>query len=131
MLQVKFDFRLNFFNLLVDFQFTLSLSPNYSWIRARKQRKLGINLKSNLSCNIYNVYSPVPTLDNAKSFQWIWNSDIFLYNTGQLQQGKVLKNINPKVAVEFVKRAQHYVLFWFTCFQVFQNCSSLLAFSLL
>ena len=35
----------------------------------------------------------------------------FLYNTGQLQQGKVLKNINPKVAVEFVKRAQHYVLF--------------------
>ena len=40
MLQVKFDFRLNLFNLgmlILNF-------PNYSWITARKQRKLRINL---------------------------------------------------------------------------------------
>ena len=39
----------------------------------------GINLKSNSTCNTYTIHSPVPTLDNAKSFQWIWNSDIFFY----------------------------------------------------
>ena len=43
MLQVKFDLRLKLFNL-GWFSFSLFPSPNYSWIRARRQRKLRINL---------------------------------------------------------------------------------------
>ena len=43
MLQVKIKFRLKFFNQ-VYFQFSLSPSPNYLCIRAKRQRKLRINL---------------------------------------------------------------------------------------
>ena len=60
MLQVKIIFRLTLFNpgwLSISFV----PSPNYSWIRVRRQKKLRINLsqikinlKSNLTCYIHN-----------------------------------------------------------------------------
>lgn len=52
MLQVKFDFRLNFLTY-VDSQFSFSPGPNSTKNIENQPTLKKINLKSNLTCNIY------------------------------------------------------------------------------
>ena len=71
MLQVKIKFRSKF--TYVDSLFSFSSSPNYSWIRAKRQRKLRINLiYKNFNLNLiltYNIY--IPKLYNYHIFNFI------------------------------------------------------------
>ena len=81
MLQVKIIFMLTFLTL-VDSQFPLSPSPNYSWVRTRRERKLRINLgKKIFNLNLTSLWrSSRDTLAAGREKEGELTTTVHLWN---------------------------------------------------
>ena len=83
--------------------------------------------------NLWHGFNFVPTLDNFKSFQYrheIWEFAALKNVEENLSTyfGLITVFVKEASQITVIKRAQCCVLPWFTCFHVFQNRTSLLAF---
>ena len=90
--------------------------------------------------NLWHGFNFVPTLDNFKSFQyrheiWEFYSTLITCSPENVEEnlstyfGLITVFVKEASQITVIKRAQCCVLPWFTCFHVFQNRTSLLAFS--